>query len=70
MSKAIAIAAVSEESFKPAFASAKNFMWFLADFMYGTPARVKMTYMFAFALMMLGFMMDAQNAHALASCPI
>jgi hypothetical protein len=54
MRKAIAIAATQKNPFQAAFTSASNALHLMLDFMYGTPERVRFTYMFAFALAMLG----------------
>ena len=66
--RAIAIAAIHDNAITPAFSSAKNCLHFLADFMYGTPQRVCMTYAFAVGLAMLGYFLQSTDAHALAVC--
>jgi hypothetical protein len=66
--RAIAIAAVQENPFSFAFSSAKNCLSFLADFMYGTPQRVCLTYLFAIGLAALGYLLQTADANALAVC--
>ncbi|MGE0754220.1 MAG: hypothetical protein AB7L92_03570 [Alphaproteobacteria bacterium] len=49
--------------------SFKNMALLLADFMYGTPERVRMTYIFACALALLGATMVG-DSHQLSNCAV
>lgn len=69
MRKARAIAIFHDNAFALAFASATNTSRLLADFMYGTPERVKMTYIFAIGLAVLGGMLSSA-AQASQFCSI
>ena len=66
MSRARVIS-VHDQSFRPAFDSAKNLGEKLIDLMYGTEERVKLTYAMALALLILGISMQPALA-PLAVC--
>lgn len=71
MSKAVAAVAIQENPFRAAALSAANFSVLVIDFMYGTPERSRLTYMFAIGLGILGFALGAgENIAALQACPI
>lgn len=70
MSKAVAIAAVQENPFALAIQSAVNMVELLADILYGTPQRSKLTCAMAFALAMLGASLNAHPLHILQACAI
>ena len=57
MRKARAIAIVYDNPFSLALDSAGNFIQAVFDFMYGTPARSRVTFLFAAGLMCLGLVM-------------
>lgn len=62
-----AIAITATNPFSAAAKSFKNMLALTADFMYGTPERVRITYAFAFGLALLGgYLM--QGASPLAAC--
>lgn len=65
MPRAIAIAAIQEQSFRPAWESAKNLFVLMGDLMYGTDDRVKITYTLALALAVLGYALNLNGAGAL-----
>lgn len=71
MSKVIAAVAIQENPFKAAVESAANFFHLVIDFMYGTPERTRITYMFAIGLGILGVAMSTgETVAALQACPI
>jgi hypothetical protein len=55
MNKAVAIAATQTNPFKAAMESARNCGQWVVNFMYGTPDRVRITYAFACALLVLAY---------------
>ena len=68
MSKAIALTAVQTNSFKAAYDSLKNCSAFLANLMYGTPERVRITMALAFALIALGYSLQVSEMNILPVC--
>lgn len=69
MFKAKALA-IQNQSFGPAAKSAVNTIHKIIDFMYGTEERVKVTYVFSLALIVLGMFMNNSNASSLAVCAL
>ncbi|MDX1974939.1 MAG: hypothetical protein SFT92_04620 [Rickettsiales bacterium] len=67
MQKPEVIAIAAQPPLKQAFLSAHNSLLAIADFMYGTPERAKVTYMFAFSLLLLS-MVISHEASALQAC--
>lgn len=67
--RAKAIAIPYKQSFVPAFESARNFMMFVADKMYGTPERVRITYAIAVLLTLLAMILSSSDVRALQVCP-
>ena len=66
MTKAIAISKAASP-FSLAVESARNTGLFLADLMYGSPERLRLTYAFCFGLVLLGYSLDASQ---LANAPV
>jgi hypothetical protein len=68
--RAIAIAKVRVSAFRAALDSAKETFQLIADFMYGTPQRTRLTLAFAAALALLGCALGINDAHALPVCAL
>ncbi len=62
--------AIRDESFKPAYDSARNFFASLVDLLYGTEERVKLTYAFAMALLVLGISLMPSDASSMGVCAL
>lgn len=69
MSEAIAIATIQTNPFKAAISSAKSCFALFVHFMYGSEDRVRITYAFALALLVLGYSMTA-GAPSLSACAL
>lgn len=61
--------ALREQSLNPAVSSLKNSAAKLIEFMYGSEERVKLTYAFAFGLLILGVSMMPDTSH-MAVCAL
>lgn len=68
MAKAIAI--VYDQSFRPAYDSARNTLRAVGDFMYGTQARSNMTSAFGCAMLIISALMSIYAHSPLAVCPL
>lgn len=65
----VAIAIPYEQSLLPAWKSARNFLLLVADKMYGTPERVRVTYACAVLLTLIAMIIGSGPSHAYSVCP-
>ena len=71
MARAIALTMVQQQNpLVAAYLSACNAVSAVVDFMYGTPARVKVTTVFLIAMIFAAQVVNGLNSSLLQTCPV